>query len=195
MARLGARRAAQSRSKGPMRPEGNRGFCQRSAKAGSMGRFIILVLALAALWLLLSGYFDKPLLLGFGAASVLVSAGLAWRARVLDSEGVPGGLFPGIIGYWLWLAGEIGKANIMVMRQALAIEPKLSPKLFIVPNPPRSRVGKATFANSITLTPGTVSVDLRENEILVHALSEEFADETAIKAMGERIARVERPTT
>jgi len=157
-----------------------------------MGRFIILVVVLAAVWLLLSGYFDKPLLLGFGAASVLFAAWLARRAGVLDSEGVPGGIFPGIIGYWFWLGLEIGKANLMVARQALAVEPKLSPKLFVVPNPPRSAVGKVTFANSITLTPGTVSVDLREDEILVHGLTEELSDEAGIRAMGERVAKLER---
>jgi multicomponent Na+:H+ antiporter subunit E len=157
-----------------------------------MGRFIILVLALAALWLLLSGYFDKPLLLFFGALSVLFAAWLARRAGILDNDAVPVGLFPGIVGYWIWLAFEIGKANIIVMREALAVEPKLSPKMFVVPNPPKSTVGKATFANSITLTPGTVSVDLRENEILVHALTEELADVAAITDMGERVARTER---
>lgn len=157
-----------------------------------MGRFIILVLALAALWLLLSGYFDKPLLLGFGAASVLVSAWLASRARVVDEEGLPGVLFPGVFAYWVWLAFQIGKANIQVMRQVFAIEPKLSPKLFLVPNPPRSGAGKAAFAHSITLTPGTVTIDLREEEILVHALTEDFADVAAVKNMGERVARAER---
>lgn len=166
---------------------------ERFLEKGLMGRFIILVLALAGLWLLLSGYFDKPLLLGFGVFSVLVSAWLAKRAGVLDPDSVPMGLLPGIIGYWIWLAGEIGKANLIVMRHALAVEPKLSPKLFTVPNPPRSTVGKATFANSITLTPGTVSVDLRENEILVHGLTEELCDVAAITDMGNRVARTERP--
>ena len=156
-----------------------------------MGRIFILVLALAAVWLLLSGYFDKPLLLSFGVASVALATWLALRAKVVDGGGVPSGLFPGVLGYWIWLGGEIGKANIEVMRQALAVEPKLSPKLFVVPNPPRSDVGKATFGNSITLTPGTVTIDLREDEILVHALTEDFADIAAIKDMGERVARIE----
>lgn len=157
-----------------------------------MGRFIILVLALAGLWLLLSGYFDVPLLLIFGVASVLAAALLAARAKVLDEDAVPAGLLPGIIGYWVWLAGEIGKANIAVMRQALAVEPKLSPKFFVVPNPPKSTVGKVTFANSITLTPGTIAVDMRENEILVHGITEAMCDVAAIADMGERVARCER---
>ena len=157
-----------------------------------MGRFIILVVVLAIIWLLLSGYFDKPLLLIFGATSVIFSAWLAHRAGVLDAEGVPGGVFPGIIGYMAWLTVEVGKANIMVARQALAVEPKLSPKLFTVPNPPRSVVGKVIFANSITLTPGTVSVDLGEDEILVHGLTEELSDEAGIAEMGARVVKIER---
>ena len=157
-----------------------------------MGRFIILVLVLAALWLLLSGYFDKPLLLIFGAASVIFSAWLAHRAHVLDSEGLPGGVFPGIFIYMFWLTVEIGKANLMVAKYALAVEPKLSPKLFTVPNPPRTSVGKAIFGNSITLTPGTVTVDVREEEMLVHALAEEVADVEAIRDMGERVHKIER---
>jgi len=156
-----------------------------------MGRFIILVLALAALWLLLSGYFDKPLLLAFGVGSVIISAWLAIRAKIIDNDSVPSGLFPGILGYWIWLSGEIGKANIEVIRHALAVEPKLSPKLFLVPNPPKTTVGMATYANSITLTPGTISIDMRENEILVHSLTEELADVAAITEMGQRIAKVE----
>ncbi len=160
-----------------------------------MGRILILVLNLVVIWLLLSGYFDKPLLLAFGAASVAFTTWLAVRARIIDNDSVPSGLFPGILGYWAWLIFEIGKANILVARQALAVEPKLSPKLFTVPNPPRSSVGKATFGNSITLTPGTVTIDVREEEILVHALTEELADVEAITAMGERVARAERRQT
>lgn len=156
-----------------------------------MGRTIILILALAGLWLLLSGYFDKPLLLIFGALSVLLATWLAHRAKILDDDSVPLSLFPGVVGYWLWLGGEICKANVMVIRQALAVEPKLSPKFFEVPNPPKSSVGIATFANSITLTPGTVSINLSEDRILVHALTEELADVEGIRAMGERVAKIE----
>ena len=156
-----------------------------------MGRTILLVLSLAALWLLLSGYFDNPLLLTFGVLSVLLSVYLSARAGVLDDEGVPASLLPGILGYWFWLMVEVGKANLTVMRQALALEPKLSPKMFRVPVAPKSNAGIVTFANSITLTPGTVSVNLEPDHILVHALTEELADEAAIADMGARVAACE----
>jgi multicomponent Na+:H+ antiporter subunit E len=157
-----------------------------------MGRVIFLSVALAAVWLLLSGYFDKPLLLILGAASVTASVWFAARAGVLDVEGVPGAMMPGVFFYWIWLAGEIGKANWAVARQAIAVEPKLSPTLIRVPMVQRTNAGKATFANSITLTPGTVSIDLEGDEILVHGLTREIADIEGIRAMGERVARTER---
>lgn len=156
-----------------------------------MVRTIVLALALAGLWLLLSGYFDKPLLLGFGAASVALCVYLANRAKVLDFEGVPTGLMPRVFGYWWWLFVEIGKANIIVARQAIAIEPKLSPKLVKVTSPTRTNAGLATFANSITLTPGTVTVDLEPTYMVVHALTEEIADIEAINDMGRRVAALE----
>jgi multicomponent Na+:H+ antiporter subunit E len=157
-----------------------------------IGRAIILAAALAGLWLLLSGYFDKPLLLFFGAASVALCVFLAHRARVLDAEGVPTPVLPGIFAYWLWLALEIGKANIVVARLALAIEPKLSPALLRIRPPTRTNVGLAAFANSITLTPGTVTIDLEPDHLVVHALTEALADEAGIAEMGARVASLER---
>lgn len=156
-----------------------------------MARYAISGLALAALWLLLSGYFDNPLLLGFGLASVILCMLLGGRAAVIDEEGAPIAMVPQIVGYWYWLAIEIGKANIAVARQVLAVNPDLSPKIVRVPMPPKTNAGRATFANSITLTPGTVSIDVTENEIVVHALTEELADIAAMTLMGEMVAKVE----
>ncbi len=156
-----------------------------------MVRDIVLAAALAGLWLLLSGYFDNPMLLGFGAASVILCVILARRAGVLDFEGVPTGLMPRVFLYWWWLFVEIGKANFIVAREALAIHPKLSPKLIKIVSPTKSNAGLATFANSITLTPGTVTVDLEPGYMVVHALTEALADEAAIADMGRRVAALE----
>jgi len=157
-----------------------------------MGRTIFLAAALVALWLLLSGYFDVPLLLVFGAVSVLVSVWFARRAKVLDEEGAPVQLGLDVLGYWGWLFFEIGKANVMVARHALAIEPRLSPKIVRTPMTPRTASGRVIFAQSITLTPGTVSMDLTGDDIVVHALTEDLADEAGLAAMGERVSRLEK---
>lgn len=156
-----------------------------------MGRYIILGLVLAAIWLLLSGYLDNPLLISLGAASVVLCVYLAHHARVLDEEGTPFFMLPRAFAYWFWLAGEIGKANVAVARQALAVTPKLSPRVIRVPMTQATNAGRATFANSITLTPGTVSLVMSDGEILVHALSAEFADVASIAGMGEHVRRFE----
>lgn len=158
---------------------------------GSVARYLgsygALFGALFGLWLLLSGFFDNATLLGFGAASVFICVLLASRAGVLDGEGVPTRVFPGIIGYMLWLTLEIGKANLSVAREVLRPKLKLSPKMIRVPAHQVSDLGRTIYGNSITLTPGTVTVDLAEGEVLIHALTEELADTDAIADMGEKV--------
>lgn len=162
-------------------------------RAMLMGRGIFLAIAMAALWLLLSGFFDKGLLLFFGVCTVALSVWLSARSGVLDEESVSLNLMPGVFVYWFWLAKEIGKSNIAVARQAMAIQPTLSPKLFSVPSVATSPAGLATFANSITLTPGTVTIDLEPGYMMIHALTEELGDEAGIAEMGRRVALFERP--
>ncbi len=100
-------------------------------------------------------------------------------------------MLPRIVGYWLWLLVEIGKANIAVARQVLAVTPKLSPRIVRVPTTQKTNAGRAAFANSITLTPGTVSIDVSEGEIVVHGLTDELADLSGLAAMDARVTRAE----
>lgn len=154
----------------------------------SYGRHLALGVSLMALWLLLSGYFEKSTLVGFGVASVMLCVWLADRAGMLDGEGVPTRVFPGIIGYMLWLTFEIGKANLIVAREAIRPTLKLSPKMIRVPAIQASDLGKTIFGNSVTLTPGTVTVELDDGTAVVHALTEALADEEAIADIGRRVA-------
>lgn len=155
------------------------------------GRRIVFVGALAILWLLLSGYWDKATLVGFGIFSIAVTLWFADRAEVVDREGVPTSLFPRIISYMGWLLIEIGKANIMVARAVLRPEIKLAPKMIRVPANQPSDLTRVIFANSVTLTPGTVTVDVREDCLLIHALDESFADEASIGEMGRKATGLE----
>ncbi|MEM8987564.1 MAG: Na+/H+ antiporter subunit E [Pseudomonadota bacterium] len=160
-----------------------------------MKHAIGLTFGLAVLWLSLSGYFDKQLLLALGVLSVGLSLWFAHRIGAIDSAGAPIHLFPGILGYWLWLFLEIGKANVIVARAALSTDMTLSPKMVRVPAPQKTAVGRVTFANSITLTPGTVSVDVSGADILVHALTEELADVDGMADMGRRVCAFEGKDT
>lgn len=128
-----------------------------------------------AIWLLLSGHYT-PLITGFGVASCLLTALIARRMDVVDHEGHPLHLGLKIVFYWGWLLVEILKANFDVAKCVLFPRKYLRPSMFTVKVTQTSDLGKVIYANSITLTPGTVTVDLDGDEITVHALTQTSAD-------------------
>ena len=154
---------------------------------------LALAAALAVMWWILSGH-TEPLILAFGALSILISIGTALRMGLVDREGAPFDALYRRVAYWLWLAGEIGKANITVVKLALRPDLDITPRLVRIPARQTSALGVAVFANSITLTPGTVSVDVGDDDILVHAIDGSVADFEAAGDMGARVAKAfDRP--
>jgi len=149
------------------------------------------LISLAALWLLLSGHFDM-LLLTLGGASIALVAFLSYRMRIIDAETQPLHLAGRLQLYWLWLAGEILKSSADVVRRiARPGAPAISPTLVEVSAQEKTELGQVIFANSITLTPGTVSTGLTEGRIQVHALTRENADELAGGEMDRRVRAME----
>lgn len=157
----------------------------------SAGRAVSLFVFLAAVWILLSGHWE-PLLLGIGLVSVLGVVWLAYRMDVVDREGHPVHLTWKLPLYWLWLGKEIVKSNLVVTRLILSPVDRISPRVVRVKASQRSDLGLAIFANSITLTPGTVSLDVGDDYVLVHALTRALADELADGAMDARVAALEQ---
>ena len=153
-----------------------------------------MAIGLFGLWLLLSGFYDNSLLLGFGVISCVVCVYIAARMEVVDHESVPLQLKLGIIGYLLWLTAEIGKANWAVTKVILSPRMKLQQRMIKVPASQKTDVGRVTFANSITLTPGTITVETETNGFLVHALNNDAADYAALADMGKRVTAVEDRT-
>ncbi len=155
-------------------------------------RLIVLSASLFVFWFLLSGE-TKTLLLFFGVVSVAVSVAFAWRLDVVDSESFPVGKAVGGITYWPWLMVEIVKSAIDVAK--VIVNPKLpiSPSLIRVPSHQKTPVGITTFANSITLTPGTISAVVLENrhEILVHALTDDGVEGLEDGEMDRRVSDFE----
>jgi len=151
---------------------------------------ISLGLVLFATWLLLSGFFE-PLLLTFGVASCLLVVWIAHRMDVVDREGHPIHLGIRIVGYWIWLIGEIIKANIDVARRI--VDPKLpiQPNVFWTKVSQKSELGQVIYANSITLTPGTISMRVTDGSILVHALTTESAAGVEQGDMDRRVTALE----
>ena len=151
-----------------------------------------LALVLACVWVLLSGILS-PLLLGFGLASSLAVAWLAVRADRRDGEPIPFALRLGRLArYLLWLAWEIVKSNVDVSRRILSPGLPIAPAVRWLPASQRSELGRVVYADSITLTPGTLSIDLRDGWVEVHALNEESLDalERGLD-MHDRVSRLE----
>ena len=151
-----------------------------------MFRAIGLGLVLSALWLLLSGIYT-PLIMGLGLFSVVLVVWISYRMDLIEREGMPFHLILHIPKYWLWLIKEIVLANIHVAR--LILDPKLpiSPSMIEVKATQDSDLGRVIHANSITLTPGTVSVELEGDVILVHAISQEAAEGTLEGGIDRRV--------
>lgn len=147
----------------------------------------ILTLAMVAAWLTLSGYFI-PMILTFGVISIAIVVWMCRRMGILDGETVPYMTSPQTLSYYVWLFGEIVKANVQVVKAVLSPDLEVSPTLVKIPLNTDVDIAETMFANSITLTPGTVSVDMQPDYILVHALLEEMSAPEDFAEMEERAA-------
>jgi multicomponent Na+:H+ antiporter subunit E len=153
-------------------------------------RALSLVIILFAFWLLLSGYF-VPFLLTMGVLSAIAVALVGQRMDLVDHEGHPIQLSWRLIFYWPWLFKEIVISAWNVSRVILNPRLPVSPTLVRAKTSQKTTVGLVTYANSITLTPGTISVDVKPGEILVHALTREAADGLLEGEMDRRVTRFE----
>lgn len=152
-----------------------------------------LVIGLVGFWLLLSGYWDNLLLLGLGVVSIVLTAWLASRIeRYYQLKSVTQMLYR-LPAYSMWLLVEVIKTNIDVVKCIwLPKRYPISPALAIVPMTQQTRIGKTIYANSITLTPGTVSVRLEQGgHLLVHALTEDGMNDLKAGGMDSRVTDLE----
>ncbi len=150
-----------------------------------------LTLTLSVLWLLLSGHFAEPPLLVLGLVSVLAVVGIVHRMDVLDREGHPIDLSWRGLLYWPWLLKEIVLANIDVAKAILRLPGGIDPTVFKVRASQRSELGRVIYANSITLTPGTVTIALEDDLLTIHALTAGAAEGLESGEMDRRVCRVE----
>lgn len=149
-------------------------------------RLVSLGIVLFCFWLLLSGHYTG-LLISIGLISSAGIAALAWRMDIGDAEGHPIHLIGRALTYWPWLVVEIVKSawrvSMIIVNPALPI----SPTLVRVKASQKSALGVSIYANSITLTPGTISVDLTGNDIIVHAIEKAGADSLEEGDMDRRV--------
>ena len=152
----------------------------------SVSLFVVLYL----FWLLLSGFFTA-FLLSVGIGSAVAVVWFARRMDIVDREGHPIHLGSRVLFYWIWLLGEIIKSAWNVSR--IIANPKLpiSPTLIRFKPSQSTDVGLVIHANSITLTPGTITIEAAAEEFLVHGLTRHSAAATMKSEMDRRITACE----
>ena len=157
-------------------------------------RYISMCLLAFVTWLLWSGHYAlyHRLIFILGVLSCGFIVYLASRLDIADEEGVPIHLVWSVLLYIPWLLWAIIKANIDVAKRILSPRLPIAPRIVRVNGTQKNDLCRVIFANSITLTPGTVSLDLDEEDIVVHALTEEAANDVQSGDMDRRVTALEQ---
>lgn len=151
------------------------------------GSVLVLAVLLGAAWLLWSGFF-KPLLLALGAFSCLLVLIIAWRMHLFDTRVFALRLSLRLFRFWAWLAGEIVRSSLEVSRVVLSRSPPISPTLVEIESGSGHPVDLAILGNSITLTPGTLTLNVEGQRLHVHALTRHGAEALAAGEMNGRVS-------
>jgi len=156
-------------------------------------RYVFMILVAFGTWMLWSGHYslDHSLVLKMGILSCIFVVYLASRLNIADEEGHPVHLALGLILYIPWLLWAIVKANIDVAKRVLNPSLPIDPCVVRVTGTQKTDLCRVIYANSITLTPGTVSLELDGEEIVVHALTQEAADDVMTGDMDRRVTGLE----
>ena len=150
---------------------------------------ITLFIVLFGFWLLMSGYYT-PLILSLGVISCILCVYLTIKGKFLDNETIPIYFFPRLFQYTVWLIKEIFISNIVTAKVILFKTE--DPELFSVKASQKTNEGKVTYANSITLTPGTVTTQIKNDTFEVHALTKEFGDDVRSSVMDKMVTWLEK---
>ena len=149
---------------------------------------LILFLILFSLWLLMSGHYSV-LIVSLGIISCAFCVYVAKRGKLIDDEGLPIFLLPRLLNYLIWLFKEILKSNVITAK--VIINGKVEPETFTVKATQVTDVAKVIYANSITLTPGTVTTKMQKDVFEVHALNSDFGKDVRTNEMDKKVTWLE----
>ena len=153
---------------------------------------IVTFIFLAFLWLLMSGLY-KTLIIIFGAVSVVLVMFFIQRMAENDGYEIKSHLtFFKTLKYFGWLFIEVVKSNWEVSKILLSQTIQVNQKFIETPASQKSDLAKVLFANSITLTPGTVTVETEDKGFIVHALNVTDTSLDELKSMNEKVSSIER---
>ena len=157
-------------------------------KSNRLG-IVTAIVVLALLWIALSGYFNI-LQLSLGAISCLFVIWLSIRLELLPEETRRISLIR-LVAYLIWLVREIIFSNFRIASIVLSRRPELHRRVVHSKVKQRTTLGVAIYANSITLTPGTVTLDAEADDLSVHVLTRKCADDLLGDEMNQRVAGIE----
>ena len=150
----------------------------------------MLSLTLVAFWLANSGHYTSLILL-LGSISIALVVYIAHEMDVVDHEAQPLHLTLKLPRYYAWLIKEIVLANLLVVKHIWLGNKSISPVFATVTASQKTDIGKVIYANSITLTPGTVTVNIEDDKFLVHALIQESIEDLETGEMDHRVTQLE----
>lgn len=155
-----------------------------------MRRVFHLTLVLAVIWQLNAASL-KPLSLSLGLLSIALVVWLTVRMDARDREMPPIHLTLGLPRYWWWLFTKVLRANIEVAAHAWRPRLAISPATAHIRIGLRSALGKVIYANTVSLSPGTVTMGIEDQTVLVHSLTEKGIDDLRSPEMERRIRPLE----
>lgn len=135
-----------------------------------MKNTFVLSTLLALFWLALSGHYVVFTLV-LGILSIALIVWLNRKMGISDQHILPPALLKRLPNYWRWLFIEIIKSNLHVVKKIWQPKLDIDPHFTTVSSPYKNQMTKVIQANSITLTPGTVTVAVKDRELLVHTLT------------------------
>lgn len=153
--------------------------------------FIFTFLVLFIFWFMLSGEFSG-LLVAFAVIFSLTAAYLShdFFLRRLRKDHIR--VVKDILLYLPWLMKETIVANLQVVKIILSPSLPIDPQIVEFKSDLKTDLGLTILANSITITPGTVTLDIKEDNIfVVHALTPEHADGLLSREMERRVLKIE----
>ncbi|MBE9538268.1 MAG: Na+/H+ antiporter subunit E [Proteobacteria bacterium] len=154
-------------------------------------RVTIFLILLAFTWLFWSGLF-QPLLLALGALSCLLTCYVAQRMHYFDDETFALRFSPTFVAYLGWLAKEVLRSSLEVSRVVLDPRLPISPRVVEIDAGALHAVDQAILGNSITLTPGTLAIDVHRGIIQVHCLTKEGAQSLVSSDISGRVAALRK---
>ena len=149
-----------------------------------------MALFLFVFWIILNGRLDWDVLITGAVSAILIWLfAIRFTGWSLKKEKQAIVLLPGVLAYFASLFVEIFKANIGVLK--VIVSGKTDPYIRTIQTPLKSKMARVLLANSITLTPGTVTVQLEGDKLTVHCLTREMADGLTDFILEKKLVKME----